>query len=84
MKRYVLIDLIEGNDIVGKYNTKATALRHAKNYWLDTDGECALLLTWNDEEAPHLIVDDYIDLEYDEDTNKVVVFHNQHLRGTEK
>lgn len=34
MKRYVLIDLIEGTDVIGKYNTKATALRHARNYWI--------------------------------------------------
>lgn len=71
--KYILIDLIEGIDIVGTYKTKSSALNHAKDYWLDTDGECILMLTWTEY---NITIEDYLFLEIDEDNNKVVIEHD--------
>lgn len=40
MKRYKVIDLYEGYDVIGYADTLAEVKAMAKEYYMDTDGEC--------------------------------------------
>lgn len=50
LAKYIVIDIYEGELLIGKYNTKKEALKAADEHIEDTDGECHIMIGVLNEE----------------------------------